>query len=426
MKFVNLSEQEFRKFSLSQASGSFAQSVEFARLRNKLDWQTEFLGIKDSGEIKLAGLVAWKFNVKIPFGDFYLGPVFDSKDAKILTFFAEEIRKYAKQKGVIFVKISPTLIYQELTQAGDRSGKKNEKLMSEFERSGFNRGHNVIPHFVFKKNIAEFTNEKQLIESFKASARTNIRNASEKFHIQVRTLSRSELPLFKQIMEKTADRQGFDDKTLQYYENFYDIFTKSKDYTAEFVVAEFVVADLQLSYTKKKRELKRFMAESTTGAKKEYQNQIKGIERREKMLQELTDRPDHKIPISVGLYVKSKNETTYLFGGNDPMYLSFGGTYAHSWAKIKETLDSKIPIFNFYGVSGVFDRNDKSYGTLKYKQSFNGYIEELVGGFYLPVRPMKYFVAQSLRRIRKFKSGRMGIKFLSSNSKSSSSLKLTE
>ena len=426
MKLVDLSGQEFRKFSLSQASGSFAQSVEFARLRSKLGWQTEFLGVKDGDDIKLAGVVAWKLHAKIPFGDFYLGPVFDPKDAKLLTFFAREIRKYAKQKGAIFVKLSPALIYQELTQTGDRSGKKNEKLMSEFGKAGFNRGYNVIPHFVFKKNIAEFTNEKQLIESFKASARTNIRNASEKFHIQVRALSRSELPLFKQIMEKTADRQGFDDKTLQYYENFYDIFTKSKDYTAEFVVAEFVVADLQRSYTKRKRELKRLMAESTTGAKKEYQNQIKGIERREKMLRELTDRSDHKIPISVGLYVKSKNEIIYLFGGNDPIYLSFGGTYAHSWAKIKEALDSKIPIFNFYGVSGVFDRNDKNYGTLKYKQSFNGYIEEFVGGFYLPVRPIKYFVAHNLRRIRKLKSDLMNFKSLSPDPISSSSSKSRE
>ena len=400
MQFIKLTEQEFRKFSLSEPGGSFAQSVEFAKLKNKLSWQTEFLGVKEGNEIKLAGLVAWKFHVKVPSGDFYMGPIFDPEDTGFLVFFARELKKYAKQKDVAFVKLSPNLTYQKLTQTGSRLEEKNENLIASLKKAGFRSGYHTIPQFVFKKNIVEFESEDQMFKSFKTKARTNIRNASEKFHIKARTLSKSELPMFKQIMEMTADRQGFNDKTLEYYENFYDIFTKSKDYTAEFVVSEFVVSDLQRSCDEKKNELQKLMTKSTASAQKECQNQIEGIERRERMLKELSEDPDQKIPISVGLYVKSKREVVYLFGGNDPRYLGFGGTYAHSWVKMKEALNCKIPFFNFYGVSGIFDKNDKSYGVLEYKQSFNGYVEELVGGFYLPVRPLKFWLGRVISKIK--------------------------
>jgi alanine adding enzyme len=399
VKFVELTKKEFEEFSLRVPSAHFTQSVEFGKLRKNLGWRVELLGVKIKSEIKLAGIVGWRKNE----GDIYLGPLFDPKDEEILPFFARELKKRAKKRHVAYVTMSPLIVYQNLEQTGELIGKKNDRIIKAFCRAGFKRGYDVTPKFMFKKDISTFKTDDEMFKSFKTRGRTNIRNAGRN-HLQIRTLSKEEMPVFNGIMKKTADRQGFNDKTENYYENFYDIFTKSENYSAEFVVVEFVVTksvinELEQSYRKRINKLQELLAKTDKNTV-EYRNQIKNIERRREMTREITSNKQN-VPISVGLYVKSKREMIYLFGGNDPKYLGFCGTHAHAWKKMQEARRDGIPIFNFYGVSGIFDKHDKRYGVLEYKQGFNGYIEELIGGFYLVVSPLKYFFVKLLRRIKK-------------------------
>ena len=53
------------------------------------------------------------------------------------------------------------------------------------------------------------------------------------FGITLRKLNRDELPLFKEITSATSDRRDYDDKSLDYYQDFYDSFGDS----CEFMVA---------------------------------------------------------------------------------------------------------------------------------------------------------------------------------------------
>ncbi len=54
--------------------------------------------------------------------------------------------------------------------------------------------------------------------------------------------------------------------------------------------------------------------------------------------------------------------------------------------------------YNFYGIDGIFDDPDsEGRGVLEFKQGFNGYVEELLGEYTAPVRPV-VFAAKSLAR----------------------------
>jgi alanine adding enzyme len=393
MKIIELTEPEFAQFSRRAANAHFVQSVEFAKLRAALGWQVERLGVKQGAKIRLAGVVSWRANR----GEIYLGPLFDREDPEVLAFFAQALKQRAKQRRVTYLTMSPMAVYRQLSQTGAPLGPENPVLIDALLRAGFKRGYNVSPRFLFKKDLTEFPTVEALFKSFQTRARASIRRAENRYHLHTRTLSKEELPLFKSIMEQTAERQGFRDKTLAYYENFYDIFTKSKDYTAEFVATELVASELRESYAQRRSELAELIKKSPgQDIAEKYQSELKGIERKTVALNQLASA-GKSVPVSVGLYVKSEREVVYLFGGNDPQYLGFGGTDAHMWRAMQTALENKVPVFNFYGVSGVFDKQNKRYGVLKYKQNFNGYIEELPGGFYLVVRPMRYFFMRCLR-----------------------------
>lgn len=45
------------------------------------------------------------------------------------------------------------------------------------------------------------------------------------------------------------------------------------------------------------------------------------------------------------------------------------------------------------------DPNSEGRGVLEFKQGFNGYVEELMGSFVLPVRPLAFKLKTSVRKL---------------------------
>ena len=71
--------------------------------------------------------------------------------------------------------------------------------------------------------------------------------------------------------------------------------------------------------------------------------------------------------------------------------MNFGGPYFMHYSMMKEVMESQgFKRYNFYGISGVFTKNGEDYGVLTFKQSFGGYVEELLGDYTLVIDNDKY------------------------------------
>ena len=58
---------------------------------------------------------------------------------------------------------------------------------------------------------------------------------------------------------------------------------------------------------------------------------------------------------------------------------------------IKYARDNGYKKYNFYGISENFsDEKDPEYGVYKFKKGFNGYVEELIGEYHLPLSLLYY------------------------------------
>ena len=66
-----------------------------------------------------------------------------------------------------------------------------------------------------------------------------------------------------------------------------------------------------------------------------------------------------------------------------------------------EDLDRAVDIYrSYYGDRAVFDDpNDEGRGVLEFKQGFNGYVEQMVGKFTLPVDKFRFGVSNLAHKL---------------------------
>lgn len=87
-----------------------------------------------------------------------------------------------------------------------------------------------LPDYQFIKDLDDLSlTDDSLLKSFNKNAQRKIKRALE-LGIDVRNISKNELEDFKLLTFDAAHKQGFTDKSLKYYEKFYDEFNDDCDF----------------------------------------------------------------------------------------------------------------------------------------------------------------------------------------------------
>lgn len=337
MKFVELSEEEFRKFADKHPNKSFYQTPEIAALRKSSGWGTQYFGIEKDGKI-IAGTLVVSNATFMGTKTFYVpgGPLIDFEDTKLTNYFFKNfINKVQEEKGLV-LRIDP---YYELIQR-DRDGLKvpggfyRKKAIANLKNLGFKPLKEAIqPKYLFVLEINGRTPD-QLLMDFKRNTRNHVRKA-EKMGVKVRELKRDELNIFKKITEATSERRHFTDKPLSYYEEMYDLFHDRGE--VKFMVAE---ADIEGKTT----------------------------------------------PLSAAMFMTYGDEVIYLFSGSDEQYMrDYNAQYAIQWHMIKFAAENGFKTYNFYGIQGLPDEKAKDYGIYEFKKGFTtdetGRVVEFLGTY---------------------------------------------
>ena len=105
------------------------------------------------------------------------------------------------------------------------------------------------------------------------------------------------------------------------------------------------------------------------------------------------------ITLSGSQFMLTKPEVLYLNSGNYDEYMMFNSQYLIQWNMIKYAVEHGYKRYNFYGISGNFDRNDKDYGMYEFKTRFNGHVEELIGEYEMPIG-FSYKIIKILSKIK--------------------------
>ena len=387
MTLTTISKEEFTSFANTVSHRSFIQSVEMADLLEKRGNTVQFIAWKQNDQVQVAAIL---YSLSMTGGlhmEINSGPLYQEKT--LLEPFYAALKGYAKKNGAIELVIKPYDHYQTFDSDGNPISEEQRHFLDTlknlgYQHDGFQTGYpGGEPVWHYLKTIKE-ADSKSLLKSFNKNCSRNITTALN-YDISIRNITREEIPQFKQIIEETGKRQGFEDKSLSYYYDLYDSFGPN----AEFVVAE-INSTATLAHLDQKISL-------LNPSAKQYEQQLQKLEKQKNIVREtLAGKESETVPLACALIIYTPSEVTYLFGGSYTKYQKFSAAFLIQYHAMKRALQKGITLYNFLGIQGIFDGSD---GVLRFKQNFNGYIVRKMGTFRYYPHPLKYKMISLIKKL---------------------------
>ena len=387
MTLTTISKEEFTSFANTVSHRSFIQSVEMADLLEKRGNTVQFIAWKQNDQVQVAAIL---YSLSMTGGlhmEINSGPLY--QEETLLEPFYVALKDYAKKNGAIELVIKPYDNYQTFDSDGNPISEEQSHFLDTlknlgYQHDGFQTGYpGGEPVWHYLKTI-KGDDSKSLLKSFNKNCSRNITTALN-YDISIRNITREEIPQFKQIIEETGKRQGFEDKSLSYYYDLYDSFGPN----AEFVVAE-INSTAALAHLDQKISL-------LNPSAKQYEQQLQKLEKQKNIVREtLAGKESETVPLACALIIYTPSEVTYLFGGSYTKYQKFSAAFLIQYHAMKRALEKGITLYNFLGIQGIFDGSD---GVLRFKQNFNGYIVRKMGTFRYYPRPLKYKMISLIKKL---------------------------
>ena len=403
MKFVTLNENEFTEFENTHPLGSFYQTIKWGKLKEKNGWKYYLVGVKEDDKVIAACLLLEK-KVFLSLTLFYSprGFLLDYNNKKLLEFFTKNVKKFAKMHHAIFIKIDPTIIEFEKDINGDaiKGGISNKNIIDSLKSLGYkNVNTHLQPNIVFTLDLKNKTID-EIYNKMENTTKQRVRK-NESIGIKTRELSRDELSIFKSIMQNTADRRGFIDRPLSYYENMYDIFDNMKILLSYIDIKEYSNNEkIRLNKTTDEiKKLKESLNKENANTKKinnklkEAEVLAKSLEKTIKKCEDIIKKENTNI-INLGclMFMFHGREVLSLFGGVYDEYREFMPAYTLNYDMIKYACEKGYDKYNFYGIDEYKDKSNPMYGLYDFKRGFSGVVEEYIGTYDLIISKFWYFM----------------------------------
>lgn len=392
MEINEISKTQFDDFIQKVSINSFLQTSQMSNVLEASKIRTKLLGLIDGEEILAVALAVIR---KVFLGtriDLMTGAISTKPENEYI--FYDKLKAYAKQERCLKLVVKPDKNYQMLDQDGNVTQTLESTCFDKMKKIGYIVNDGSItnsegaPDYQFVKDLSAFFpfQENNLLKSFNQNAQRKIKKGRE-IGISVRLLERQELKEFKKLTLETSKRQGFSDKSLEYYDAFYDAFSEN---------AEYLTSEIDLENSIKKIT---DLIENYSKSKKNNKQKIESLNKEKEMLEALKKgTKSNVIQLANMLIVYLDKQAIYFLGGSSTEYQKIPGAFMIQLEAMKRTLKRDIPLYNFFGVEGNFDGND---GVLRFKRNFNGYIIQKVGAFIYYPYPTKYKMIEFLKNIKK-------------------------
>lgn len=407
MTLTTISKEEFTSFANTVSHRSFIQSAEMADLLEKRGNTVQFIAWKQENQVQVAAIL---YSLPMTGGlhmEINSGPLYQ-KEAMLEPFYAA-LKDYAKENGAIELVIKPYDTYQTFDSDGNPTSEEQTHFMDTLKKLGYQHdglttgypGGEGDWHYV--KDMEGIT-EKNLLKSFSKKGKPLVKKAKS-FGIKLKRLNRDELQLFKDITSSTSDRRDYQDKTLDYYQTFYDSFGDNADFMIATLNFHHYYTNLEKDQGKLAQKIEKLQkdlevnphSEKKQNQLREFSSQFDTFEVRKKDAKEYIEKyRDQDVILAGSLFVYMPQESTYLFSGS---YTEFNKFYAPAVLQeymMLETIKRGIPRYNFLGIQGIFDGSD---GVLRFKQNFNGYIVRKMGTFRYYPNPLKYKMISLIKKL---------------------------
>lgn len=390
MKIEELESNEYEEYISKNKYTTFYQKEYWGKLKKDGGWNYKLVGMKKNNKIVGATLLLFK-NLPLGLKLFYSprGFLIDYNDEELLKEFVLEIKEYVKKENGFILKIDPYVEYKTRDIDGTivEGGVDNSKVVENLKKLGFKHyGFNkdiskeLQPRWMYVLDLKGKT-EDEIFSNFSKHYRKTIRR-TEKQGLVVERISKDKLMDYKKIMEHTSSRRDFIDRPYSYYENMYDKI-------GENLIINVCYLDTNLGINKFKDEIKKI--EGYQDIKDYHLKDIEDYKKKIELYESYQKKYGDKIPLAGTMSIVCGKEYLNLFGGAYEEFMHYDAQYLIKWHTMKEALNLGCEIYNFYGISGNFEKeNNDMYGVYEFKRGFGGRVVELIGEFDLIISKPKY------------------------------------
>jgi lipid II:glycine glycyltransferase (peptidoglycan interpeptide bridge formation enzyme) len=390
MKIEELESNEYEEYISKNKYTTFYQKEYWGKLKKDGGWNYKLVGMKKNNKIVGATLLLFK-NLPLGLKLFYSprGFLIDYNDEELLKEFVLEIKEYVKKENGFILKIDPYVEYKTRDIDGNivKGGVDNSKVVENLKKLGFKHyGFNkdiskeLQPRWMYVLDLKGKT-EDEIFSNFSKHYRKTIRR-TEKQGLVVERISKDKLMDYKKIMEHTSSRRDFIDRPYSYYENMYDKI-------GENLIINVCYLDTNLGINKFKDEIKKI--EGYQDIKDYHLKDIEDYKKKIELYESYQKKYGDKIPLAGTMSIVCGKEYLNLFGGAYEEFMHYDAQYLIKWHTMKEALNLGCEIYNFYGISGNFEKeNNDMYGVYEFKRGFGGRVVELIGEFDLIISKPKY------------------------------------
>ncbi|QPK80721.1 peptidoglycan bridge formation glycyltransferase FemA/FemB family protein [Schaalia sp. ZJ405] len=421
----------FDAFSATHPLGNFQQTTRMATTRIERGDEVEYLGVFSEDTLVGATLLEIHPSRFAPTAEIHDGPLIDFGDDELVSFFFTTLRERLRSRRVDRLVMTPELPYRLLDEngtpppinphdssqwprflprhaaVGPLDHEFNLLLKQGFTHRGFDTGLELMARWRFLKDLSDIHTEADLLATYSRFTKRKVRIAASS-GLVIERVGSDKLPVFHELCELSAEKQGFKNRELHLYELLSDAF----DDQIDVVIAYVDTAALLDSWTSKREEFIRTISRKERRAST-AQNPEKAIRELDDLRRKLSSAQKHLddtrraiekdgtyIPVACGLFIWHERECAYLYSGSNRAYASLCAPTLIQHHMMLECIKRGITRYNFYGIHGVFDDpHHPGRGLLEFKQGFGGYVEELMGIFTLPLRPGMLAFKKALRTL---------------------------
>lgn len=424
-----LSPSEFDAFSATHPQGNFQQNSHMGDVRAHEGIEVRYLGVREGGELVAATQLEIHRGRLSTFAEIHDGPLCDFHDHELTEFFFAEVKRLAREAGAAQLEVTPEAPYLIRDSAGGTlpSGgdapwpafvpegsrvEADDEAVDELKRigfihGGFYTGYSAVPRWRYVKDLRGIDGPDALLATYAKNTKRNVRIAHGS-SVEVVRADRADLQTFHDICELSCEKQGFDNRSLPYFQLLFDNLGERAEFNIAYIDSRAYLAGWEEKRDGFRADMERLEASLATARTPEkvqkklsdvtskYEASLKRIETAKRYIEEDGER----IPAAAALFVWHERECVYLFSGSNPKYAKFYAATAIQHHVMCECLERGIGRYNFYGINGIFDDpDDPGRGLLEFKQGFNGYVEELMGSFTLPVKPATFAMKQLAHKL---------------------------
>lgn len=407
MTIKEINVNEFDSFANKHVLGSFYQTSNYGKLKEKEGYKALYIGAYDNSNLVGAFLLLSKsISLNVKYGYSPRGFLIDYFNKDIFKDFTDSIKKYFHKKRYAFIKIDPIIILNEVDKDGNKSlNNSTNELIITMEELDYKK---LKDNIYFESMLPKY-NPIINLKTF------SFNNLDAKLQKSINKISSKGLSLIKgdfyninSLYELTKRKE---DKESNYYKSMYKIFDENNLIDLFLVEVDYheyllnLQDDHETEATINEKINKIFQMDPTN---KNIYNEKMLSDRKLYEINEEIAEVSKKIQNSIfkeyvagALVVKHNNVASIYISGFDKFYNRLLPNHYLHYSIINYYKNEGLSFLDLNGITGDFTKNNPYKGLNDFKLSWNPKVYEYIGEFDLIINQTKYSLLWSSNKLQK-------------------------